>query len=154
MKTELSPALRAYDQATDLSFLFKAWLSSYRKSERAGVIPDHLFYPVHKAAINQLIARGMRITMAVSPDDRDQILGFIAYEPGPILHYIFVKDFVREQGVASLLLASANFAPDGPIFHTYWTSDLKRRFKNTVHKPGFARRKLPYDPAADGPLHD
>ena len=145
-------ALRAYDPATDRNFVFQSWINSYRNSDRAGVLPDHVFYPLHKIVINQLLARGMKITMAVSPDDRDQILGYIAYEPS-VLHFVFLKDFVRRQGAASLLLASAHFDRTKPIFHTHWTADVKYLGKHMVHRPGFARRKLPYDPAADGPLN-
>ncbi len=150
----LPVAIRAYRPDGDMPFVYKAWITSYRTSDRAGTVPDHVFYALTKIAINQLLARGMKIALAVSPDDDDQILGFIAYEaPGPVLHYCFVKDMFRRQGVASLLTAYANFAPDGPLFCTHWTEGaalwLGRRL---VHRPGFARRKLAYDPGTDGAL--
>jgi hypothetical protein len=144
-------AIRGYDRTTDEAFVYKAWITSYRSSDRAGVIPDHVFYSLTKITINQLLARGMKIAMAVSPDDRDQILGFIAWEhPGPILHYCFVKHFVRQRGVATLLKAYANFA-SAPLFATFWTEDA-RHLGQVIHRPGFARRKHPYDPAIDGAL--
>lgn len=145
-------AIRAYEPSTDRNFVYKAWISSYRGSDRAGVIPDNVVYALTRITINQLINRGMKIAMAVSPDDPDQILGFIAWEaPGPILSYLFVKDLFRRQGVATLLKAYANFAPGQPVFHTFWTPDVKHLGK-TVHVPGFARRKLAYDPSRDGAL--
>lgn len=151
MTASLPIAIRAYDAATDLPFVYKAWISSYQTSDWAGVIPQHVAYSIQKVVINQLLARGMRITMAVNPDDRDQILGFVAYEAGPVIHYVFVKDFVRRRGTAKLLLASAGISPDGPVFITHRTADAKY-LGNIVHKPGLARRKRAYDPALDGPL--
>ncbi len=136
----LPVALRSYDPATDRDFVYKAWLSSYKRSDHAGMIPDHLYYPVYGAVVAWLLGRGMQINLAVSPDDRDQILGFIAYEPR-VLHYAFVKDFVRRQGVASILLASANFSPASPLFCTFWTPDAKHLGKRVVHKPSLGRRK-------------
>jgi hypothetical protein len=150
----LPVAIRAYEPEPDGPFVYKSWIESYRNSKRAGVVPGHVFYALHKIAINQLLSRGMHIAMAVNPDDRDQVLGFIAWEsPGPILHYCFTKSIFRRQGVASLLTAYANFAPEGPIFCTHWTPMTKHLGEVVVHCPEFARRKDPYDPAVDGPLH-
>jgi GNAT superfamily N-acetyltransferase len=135
-------AFRPYNPATDLQFLFKAWISSYEKSPWAGTLPQHLSYSVHKATINQLIARGISVTMAVNPEDPDQILGFVAAEPG-LLHYIFVKDLFRRQGVASKLMASANFDRSQPLLHTFRTPDA-RYLGKLIHRPGLARRKAAY----------
>lgn len=148
----LGIAFRAYLPKTDIGFLFSSWIGSYEGSPWAGTIPQHLSTAIHKATIMQLMQRGMKIVMAVNPDDDDQILGFIAYESsGPILHYVFVKSLLRGEGVAKALLAFAGFSPDGPVFHTFRTPDLNK-LRRMVHRPGFARRKAPYDPSKDGPL--
>jgi GNAT superfamily N-acetyltransferase len=135
-------ALRPYHAATDLNFVFKAWISSYERSPWAGTIPAHLTYDIHKATIIQLMQRGMRITMAVNPDDHNQILGFLAHEPG-LVHYLFVKDLFRRQGVASNLLASANFDRTAPLLTSFRTPDAKYLGK-LLHRPGLARRKAAY----------
>jgi hypothetical protein len=135
-------AFRPYAPATDLPFLFKAWISSYEKSPWAGTIPSHLGYDIHKATIHQLLLRGMKVTMAVNPDDDQQILGFLAHEPG-LLHYVFVKDLFRRQGVATKLLADANFDRTQPLLTSFRTPDAGYLGK-LVHRPGLARRKAAY----------
>jgi hypothetical protein len=131
---------RAYKAGPDTAFLFSAWIGSYRDSPWAGTLPQHLATPVHKATINQLLARGMRVVMAVNPDDADQILGFIAYEPG-VLHYIFVKDVFRRQGIAGGLLALAGFDRDQQLTYTFRTADVAKLKCSREHRPELARRK-------------
>jgi hypothetical protein len=138
-------AIRAYDALTDRNFVYKAWISSFERSEWAGVMPAHVFYDLHKITINQLIARGMKIAMAVNPDDDQQIIGFLAYEPG-LVHYCFCKDPFRQQGVASLLLAYANFDRSRPILASFRTDDARYLSKGRTlrHRPELARRKAAY----------
>lgn len=141
--SDLPLFFRPYDPDTDLHFVYRSWVNSYRDSEWAGCLPQHLSYPVYSAAITQLLKRGMRITMAVNPDDRDQILGFIAFEPG-LLHYVFVKSIFRRQGVATSLMACANFDRSaGPVLGTFRTHDA-RHLGAIVFKPHLARRKAGY----------
>jgi hypothetical protein len=134
-------AARPYNPATDLQFLFSAWIGSYRDSPWAGCLPSHLGYSVWKATINQLIARGMQITMAANPDDPDQLLGFIAYEPG-LLHYVFCKDIFRRSGVASFLMADAKLDRQN-LLCTFRTADA-RYLGHLTHRPALARRKAAY----------
>jgi GNAT superfamily N-acetyltransferase len=145
-------AFRPYRPSTDIGFLFAAWIGSYKTSDWAGVVCDHVTYAIHKATINQLLARGMKVVMAVNPDDEDQILGFVAYEVGPVLHFCFVKDVFRRQGVAKQLLEAAGIDRTGPVFHTFRTDDARYLGRRLRHRPEFARRKRPYDAAQDGPL--
>jgi hypothetical protein len=137
-------ALRAM-RPSDEPFVYAAWIGSYRTSAQAGVVPNHLFYAVTKAAVKQLLARGMRVVLAVNPDDDDQLLGFVAYEPG-VLHYIFVKDLVRRCGVATALLAFAGFQSDAPVLHTFWTPDARFIGERRIHRPDIARRRQSYLP--------
>jgi hypothetical protein len=108
------------------------------------VLADHAAYAIHKVAIVQLLARGMKVVMAVNPSDPDQIIGWIAFEPG-LLHFVFVKDILRRSGVAKQLMASANFDPSQPVLHTFRTPDAKYLGK-LVHRPRLARRKAAYAP--------
>lgn len=135
-------AFRPYNPTTDVAFLYAAWIGSYEKSPWAGVLPGHAAYSIHKATIALLLQRGMKVTMAVNPDDDQQILGFIAREPG-LLHFVFVKDMFRQQGIASALLTSAGFDRTQPLLHTFRTLDA-RYLGRLVHKPGLARRKAAY----------
>lgn len=145
-------AFRAY-RGSDASFVYSAWINSYKDSERAGIIPDHVFYGVTKTVVNSLMARGMQIILAVNPDDDDQLVGFIAYEPS-VLHYCFVKDIFRRTGVAKALLEFADLG--NPTACTFWTSDakyLERALgRRLLYRRKLACRKQPYNADKDGPL--
>lgn len=137
----LLPAFRPYEASTDAPFVFRSWISSFERSPWAGVIPSHVFYDLTKIAINQLIARGTQIILAVNPDDDQQILGFVAFEKD-LLHYCFVKDVFRRSGIATQLMAFANL-DRSHLLHTFRTHDAKYLGK-LVHRPGLARRKAGY----------
>ncbi len=89
---------------TDLPFLYDAWLSSFRDSKWAGVIPNNEYRATYTKTINDLLRRGMVVTMATADDDPNQFLGFIAHEVRPsgeyAVHYCYVKDGFRGHGLA------------------------------------------------------
>ena len=133
-------AFRPYNPTSDLPWVFASWLGSARWND---VVPAHLQTSIRKASVHQLLKRGMKIVLAVNPDDHDQFLGFIAYEPG-LLHYVFVKDLFRRSGVASSLLAYANFDRQGTILHTFYTRSAKYLAKRLDCKPHLATGPEPY----------
>ncbi len=137
-------AFRPYRPATDRNWLFATWIGCYEKSPWAGCLPRHLATSVHKAVINTLLDTGMTVTVAVNPDDDDQLIGFIAYEKPQadlygVLHFVAVKDLFRRSGVATRLLEHAGFKQGEPITHTFKTADA-RYLGKLIHKPGLARR--------------
>jgi hypothetical protein len=135
-------AIRPYDPGTDKKFVTSSWVGSWHGSKWAGVMPNDLTYKIHFVVIDRLLANGMKILMAVNPDNRDQILGFLAYEPD-VVHYCFVKSLFRHQGVASFLLASANFDRSGPLLASFKTTDSKwlSATRRISHKPQLVRKR-------------
>lgn len=145
----------------DLEYIRSTWLSSYRTSPYAGVVPNNLFDDVYGETITQLILRGMRFVVVANPADPSLLLGWLAYEvshaPPPyrdeyVVHYLFVKPAYRRLGVASQALASVGIA--GPFFYTFRTSNSKF-LKGGVFRPEIARRKA-FGPGSTGgkaPVH-
>jgi len=129
----------------DLHFIMAAWLNSYRRSQWAGVVPNNMYHKTHRELITQLLARGMFLIVAVNKEDTDQILGFVAAEKSnkgiAVVHYVFVKDEFRRNGLATKLLSVLGVESNGGSFlYTFRTSDA-RFFKNAKHVPVLARRK-------------
>lgn len=133
-------AYRPYAPTSDLPWVFASWLGSARWND---VVPAHLQTSIRKAAVHQLLKRGMQIVLAVNPDDPDQFIGFIAFEPG-LLHYVFVKDLFRRQGVASSLMAYADFDRSDTVVHTFYTPAARHLARVMRCKPGLAAGPEPY----------
>ena len=118
---------------SDKNLLYDSWLHSYfcsatDRRKRGDYIhalwprsplhpghgndPDGPYFPQRRKVIDRLVARA-GFTVACSPDDDDTILAWICWEyaPGTVvtpdsiayLHYVWVKDAFRRQGVMSLL---------------------------------------------------
>lgn len=138
--SELPLAFRQYNPTTDLPWVFSSWLGSARWND---VCPAHLQTSIRKASVHQLLKRGMQIVLAVNPDDHDQFIGFIAFEPG-LLHYIFVKNIFRRQGVATALMACANFDRTGTVLHTFSTPEARHLAKRMTCRPRLAAGPEPY----------
>lgn len=131
-------------QSEDLAFVIAAWLKSFRRSPFAGVIPNDLYHATYKNCFDQLLQRGMKVTVVCNTSNPDQLLGFIAYETAangtPVVHYLFVKDVFRGNGIGKLLLADANVKRGSPFIYTFKTSD-SRKLRGGKHVPAVARRK-------------
>ena len=59
----------------DLPFIYDAWLSSFRDSKWAGVVPNNEYRPTYTKTINDLLRRGMVVTLAVADNDPNHLLG-------------------------------------------------------------------------------
>lgn len=140
----------AYRDCTesDLPFVMSAWLNSFKRSLWAGNVANNMYTSVHKNTIQQLVHRGMKITVAYNREDPDQLLGFVAHELAesgvPVVHYLFVKDSFRSSadervGIGSSLMECAGaFRRD--FVYTFKTSD-SRYFPQGKYVPSIARRK-------------
>lgn len=115
------------------AFVVRSWLASFRSSDWAGPIPNNEYERVYTDAINQLLARGAEVLVAVNPDHPDHILGWLCHErtrdDQPVVHYVYVKSrwrrakqrFGTAQGVAESLFAAAGIDPKARFFYTYRT---------------------------------
>lgn len=103
MQLKIRPAT-----ASDLPFIYSAWLKSFRRHPWVSPAPNAVYYKYHHDIIDRLLQRGL-ISVACSDEDEDQILGFVVYENRAnlvILHYYYVKQPYRRMGIAGQLLRS------------------------------------------------
>lgn len=117
----LTCAVRDYDPATDEACVYKAWLNSYQApAMRMWALDARSYYRRMRMRVDALLRRGADLRMAVDPDDRNVILGWGCAEP-PVLHYVYVKEAYRHQGIALTLLAALGLAQEKKIVCTHWT---------------------------------
>lgn len=123
--------------------VIKWWTRSYMRSRFAGAFPNNKFPEYMGETIRQLLARGAQILCAVNPDNQAQVLGFICHEltreSEPVVHYLFVKDYYRRNGISKALLQQAQIPTDGSAFYTHRT-DFSKHYKARF-APEIARRK-------------
>lgn len=112
----------------EFSLVFDAWANSFRKSPWAGCVPNHMWDQVSRAVATDILERGARVLVAVTPvDGREgefpavrRVMGYSVSEPGKnVLHWLFVKQDYRGFGVGHELLAAT--CPDGEWTYTFRT---------------------------------
>jgi GNAT superfamily N-acetyltransferase len=93
---------------TDQSFIIDSWKKSfYATSEWASRIPKREFEHRHSALICNLIKEST-VLIAAQREEPDIIVGYVVFQRD-VLHYIYVKEAFRGFGIASKLIAEANF---------------------------------------------
>lgn len=95
----------------DLPFIYNSWLKSFGPHRPSKTITgniccglrDSVFYPAQHALIESLLSRATTV-VACSERDTSVIAGYACFEATKrgdlVLHYIYVKDSVRHNGVA------------------------------------------------------
>lgn len=96
--------------ADEFAFVFDSWANSFRKSPWAGCIPNNLYDQVSRATMTNILDRGARVLVAVTPIDGHEgrrVMGYSVFEPERrTLHWVFVKRDFRGVGVGRTLLAA------------------------------------------------
>ena len=116
-------ALRPATEA-DLPFIVSTWLESYIRSPATRRIPKQLFLGGHRRVVDRLVAK-RGVIVAHDPGDETVLYGWICWEWVPdAIHYLYVKETRRNQGVAHALIKAAVL--DGPLLVTHWTPACKR----------------------------
>lgn len=128
----------------DVSFFLDSLIKCYRESPWAGVVGNHQIYDTLHETVEQLLARGATVEMAVARHDPKRILGYCFSEQvkgGYCVHFVYIKDAYRCLGLASELLRRAKEkygAQEDRPFHTFRT-EASGRFQ-FVFAPEIARR--------------
>lgn len=103
---------------SDLNFILSTWLKSYYdalKFYSSGTIrvpfpKDDVFFQGHQAKIKSLLLSAKtECLVSVAPDDDNQILAWIVFDP-ECLHYCFVKHVFRQMGIGKSLMAHVKTA--------------------------------------------
>lgn len=131
---EILPVAVRDANENDWPFITDSWEKSLVHNQRAR--PSRGWYDRLHLRIARLRERGATFKVAFNPRDPGQILGWVCYEL-PVVHYVFVKQYFRENGVARQLLAS--FAPYQTVLCSEWTPVLNKISK--THS--FIRKVLP-----------
>lgn len=103
---------------SDIGFILRTWLDSYRDSPFVKQLPIEVYEQVQKEAIMQLISSN-QVLIACVPEDHDILIGFICYNntnAPTTVHYVYVKFNYRNAGVAQMLLN--NIQPTTPMVAT------------------------------------
>lgn len=113
----------------DVPFLHSSWAESYLSgvSAHRGISPD-VFHSFHRPIRERFFSKPNATCIICSPDDDPWlIMGWIAVEALPtglILHYLYVKDAFKRQGIATALIKRA--LPLSPVYYTHLTERAAR----------------------------
>ena len=121
--------------ANDLNFVYDTWLMSYRNTLMPEGGARDKFYRMMRKRVSMLLLRGAKALVAVDPSEPDYIYGFICAEEN-LLHYVYVKDAYRGNGVSLQLTAEAGLGGASPLFCTHWSTAFDRI---SIKKPGALR---------------
>lgn len=123
----------------DLPLVFDSYLKSWRVSKFAGAIPNHLFFDVQRAALEDLLGRGASLVIAYPSGREDVILGWACAElkeDKTVLHYLYTKDPYIGLGIDEKLLSVLPGSKPGFVTHRQnikatrewrWTPEIARR---------------------------
>jgi hypothetical protein len=104
----------------DVPFIFRSWLTSYRRSEFARRVRDRVYFAHEHRLIEAILRRG-QVRVAHVLEDPDTIIGFLVLHQAPrVLHYAFVKPAFRRARVLTALL------PEGEWEYSHRTDDSDR----------------------------
>lgn len=148
LDAEKAYTFRAYIPE-DINFISNSWGSSYYKGMRYNLTmsPEEFHNDYHRKHRENLFANPRAsIIVCCGSKDFNLILGWIAFEKpkkseGMILHYIYVKQAFKGNGIAKELVGKALLK--GPISYTHATERAWRiidsckddRFKDWYYRP-------------------
>ena len=128
----------------DLPLLLNSWLKSYRNAPAVTTVPNELYFDEgmgQKARILSLLGE-CETRVACDPEDHEVVYGWITFEPTldlpTIVHYAYVKQAYRRQGIGTALLRDAGVVGDAPFWISHETpvvNVIRRNGLNCVHNP-------------------
>lgn len=106
-----------FDDEGEWHLVLKSWKRTMRAvCERE---PAFAFYPRIQRSIEKIRGRGGKFVVARNFKNTSQLFGFACGEEG-VLHFIFVKKWLRRQGVGSDLVAACG----SPKFASAWNDSV------------------------------
>jgi hypothetical protein len=91
----------------EYGFIIDAYLTSYKRSDYAGGLPNDVYWKAYREAIERLLVKkSTRVLVAYNPEDPEKgsdLFGFLIHTVGegvPVVHYVYTKHVMRQQGVA------------------------------------------------------
>ena len=129
-------------QPTDLEFIMKSWLHTYKyTSNFAKRIKHSIYYKWHHMVVTNILNRpNTKTYVAALKEDDDVIFGFLTTErmnEEQVIHFIYIKKDFRHMGLFRLLLEASNLDLDNAIF-THWTysmDELTKKHQGLTYDP-------------------
>jgi hypothetical protein len=120
--------LRPY-RPSDLNFILNSWGASYYKgADYIDFLSPREFNEKHRPIREEILSRpNAAVLIACGTQDEDLILGWILVEKpkkGIILHYIYVKEAFKGEGISDELLKKA--LPITPILVSHMTDRARK----------------------------
>ena len=102
---------------SDIPFVTNSWLKSFRANGAfSQSVPNDIYYQQHHKILEAIIPRGLLLVLC-NPEDPDQIIGWTLIERQPeilILHYIYIKNSLRRNGLMDVICRSIPYATEIP----------------------------------------
>lgn len=106
---------------SDLDMVVSGWATSYADSHASGCIPMDLYHGIYRPIIARFLARS-KTRVVFNVDHPSQNFGFLSAEFSedyPIIHYAYLKHFVRRQGLCRGLLADMGINVRKPFVYGF-----------------------------------
>lgn len=126
--------------------MLDSWARSFRGSDYAGTVPNHLWFATVRETVASLISRSAKLEAVVVGG---RVWAWLCYEhkrsgeaTDCVLHFGYTKDPFRRQGLMRQLVNRALEGCDGGVFYTHRTRHSKYMVpKSACFAPEIARRK-------------
>ena len=133
--------LRPHNKS-DINFVRDSWTkTAYQYSDLKYIVPFDVFASFHKRAVGKILdSPETALIIAGAEGDPDLLLGWICVEKpkklkGSIVHFLYVKELFRTEGVATQMLNQLNL--ETPILFTAMTRKSSKIL--VKHKEYFKR---------------
>jgi len=91
-------------KSEDEPFIFSSWLHSYFASSNFCInLSKTTFYGYHHKIIEHALKESY-VLVAYPNTDPDVILGYLVWESTPIVHYLYIKESFRDEGLATYMI--------------------------------------------------
>lgn len=124
-------------KGTDLAFIYSTWLKSYRSdSAIAARCRTSVFYSAYNPILDRILAATDTLTVvACLPDNPNVILGYLVSQ-GDLIHYVFIKEDWRQQGIAKTLWEHVGGHEQTVFTHRTKTAEpILDRFPMLIYNP-------------------
>lgn len=134
----------------DLRFILASWARSFSHTRKApeGLAPKH-YRAALRATIADILRRPTaRAVVACNPNNPNLIWGFAVFEDtgSPVLHYCYVKELFRGNGIGSHLVQIARGNRPGVMRYSYRTPACHRFLAGAEYDRRLLRpRKAPHE---------
>lgn len=92
--------------ADDKNFIYATWLRSLYYGSQMRKIEQGAFFKAYPAVLDLLLKKPATVLVACLNEDPNVILGYAILEP-EVLHWVYVKEAWRKQGIAKSLIGSS-----------------------------------------------